>query len=60
LRLGLVLVANMTGNLVFTGFPIAHTPGLPSVPRCSPWPEPSALAGKPDPGSLRHDHEGHR
>ncbi len=29
LRLGLVFVANMTGNLVFTGFPIANTPRFP-------------------------------
>ena len=60
LRLGLAFVANMTGNLVFTGFPIADTPGFPSVSRRSSWPGPPALAGKPDPGSLRHDHEGHR
>ena len=61
LRLGLVFVANMTGNLVFTGFPIAETPGFPSVPRCSPWLDscPRRQTGSGEP-KLRHDHEGHR
>ena len=60
LRPGLVFAANMTGNLGFTGSPIADTPGFPSAPRCSPWPGPPALMGNRIRGALRHDHDGHR
>jgi hypothetical protein len=59
LRLGRVFVANMTGNVVFTGFALTGAPGFRTAPRCSPWPgswpgRPSAARWPPGPATTGH------
>ena len=54
LRLGRVFVANMTGNVVLTGFALTGAPGFSSALRCSPSPgscaaPPSAARWPPGP-----------